>query len=149
MKIKIEKWIFDDTCSYKVKSIKKCCAEILDSNLIDLVYDYDNEDDTDYSVKLIDRRHEYDGYDKDYYDYTVYENIYYCPFCGEKIEIEIVSVINKNKEYCELKNQRTSLYYKYNETDSIKKRDILREQVRELDNKINEFHINGDLKGEI
>lgn len=149
MKVIIKKWIFDDTCSYKVKSIKKCCDKILNNNLIDLVYDYDNEDDTDYSVKLIDRRYEYDVYDKGYYDITNYENIDYCPFCGEKIEIEIGSVINKNKEYCELKNQRSSLYDKCNKTDSIRERDLLRERVRELDNKIDEFHKNSDLKGEI
>ena len=147
MKIEVSKWIFGGTCSYKIKSLTKCCDEIINSNVITLAYDYENDDDSDYSVKLRENHTEYDSYDHSYDDYTTYESIKYCPFCGEKINIKIVEVIDKNDEYLELTQTRDELWDKYKKTDSIKKANKLQLEVRELDRKINEIHTNHDLKG--
>lgn len=149
MKIEVSKWIFDDTCAYKIKSLTKCCDEIINSDVITLANDYENGDDSDYSVKLRDVNYEYDSYDGDYYDYTTYESIQYCPFCGERIDVKIVEIIDKNDEYLELTQTREELWDKYKKTDSIKKSNKLQLEVRELDKKINEIHTNHDLKGEI
>lgn len=149
MKIEVSKWIFDDTCAYKIKSLTKCCDEIINSDVITLANDYENGDDSDYSVKLRDVNYEYDSYDGDYYDYTTYESIQYCPFCGERIDVKIVEIIDKNDEYLELIQTRDELWSKHMKTDSIKKANKLQLEVRELDKKINEIHTNHDLKGEI
>lgn len=149
MKIEVSKWIFDDTCAYKIKSLTKCCDEIINSDVITLANDYENGDDSDYSVKLRDVNYEYDSYDGDYYDYTTYESIQYCPFCGERIDVKIVEIIDKNDEYLELTQTRDELWNKYKKTDSIKKANKLQQEVGELDKKINELHMNDDLKGEI
>ena len=148
MKIEVSKWIFDNTHSYKIKSLAKCCDEIINSDVVTLVEDYENGDDTDYSVKLRNVNYEYDSYDDTYDDYTTYESIKYCPFCGERIDIKIVEVIDKNEEYSKLAKLRDELWSKYTKTDSIKKSNKLQQEVRELDKKINEIHINDDLKGE-
>lgn len=148
MRIKISKWCFDDTHSYKIKSLTECCDKIMNSNVITLVEDYENGDDSDYSVKLREINYEYDSYDDTYDDYTTYESIKYCPFCGEKIYIEIVEVIDKDKEYSELTQLRDELWNKYKKTDSIKKSNKLQQEVRELDKKINELYMNNDLKGD-
>lgn len=149
MKIEVSKWIFDSTHSYKIKSLVKCCDEIINSDVVTLVEDYENGDDTDYSVKLRNVNYEYDSYDDTYDDYTTYESIKHCPFCGERIDIEIVEIIDKNEEYLKLTQLRDELWNKYIKTDSIKKSNKLQQEVRELDKKINEIHMNDDLKGEI
>ena len=148
MKIEVSKWVFDDAHSYKIKSLTKCCDEIINSDVVTLVEDYENGDDTDYSVKLREANYEYDSYDDTYDDYTTYESIKHCPFCGERIDIEIVEIIDKNEEYSKLTQLRDELWNKYKKTDSIKKSNKLQQEVRELDRKINEIHMNDDLKGE-
>lgn len=149
MKIEVSKWIFDNTHSYKIKSLTKCCDEIMNSNVITLADDYENDDDTDYSVKLREVNYQYDNYEGDYYDYVTYESIKYCPFCGKRIDIDIVEILDKNEKYLPLKKTRDELWNKYKKTDSIKKSNKLQQEVRELDEKINEMHMNDDLKGEI
>lgn len=148
MNIKVEKWEFDGERSYKILELTKCCDKITKSNVITLRDEYENDDDLDYSVKLRDVNYEYDNYDRDYYDYTTYESIQYCPFCGEKIDIEIVNTIDKTEEYLELKQDRSELWEKCRKTDSKKKESQLREEIYELDRKINEFHINDNFKEE-
>lgn len=148
MNIKVEKWEFDGERLYKILELTKCCDKITKSNVITLRDEYENDDDLDYSVKLRDVNYEYDSYDRDYYDYTTYESIQYCPFCGEKIDIEIVNTIDKTEEYLELKQDRSELWEKCRKTDSKKKESQLREEIYELDRKINEFHINDNFKEE-
>lgn len=143
MDIKVEKWKFDDTKSYKILELKKCCDEIINSNTITLCDDYNEGSDADYSVKLSQYHCEHSY--EDYFDHYTYENIKYCPFCGEKINIEIVSVINKDNCYIELSNKRDSVWSKINKTDSKKKESLLRNELMELDNKINQLYVNDDL----
>ena len=66
--------------------------------------------------------------------------IQFCPHCGEKIEIEVVEEIYVSEEYNQLSKQRDELWKKCQKTDSKKKENELREQVRDLDNKINGFY---------
>ena len=144
MNIKVEKWEFDGKKSYRIVELTKCCNKITESNVVILTDDYENGDDTDYSVKLMETQIVYD-YD-DCYETYLYEHINFCPFCGEKIDIEVVKIVDKTEEYLSLKTQRDELWKKVMKTDSKKKEAKLREQIYELDRKINELHINDNFK---
>jgi hypothetical protein len=154
MKIKVEKWIVDGTISYKIVSIDKCCDKLVNSSLtsINTAYDryqcYDYGNDNIYSVKLINIESTYDSEDRDYYNETNYEEIEFCPWCGEKIEIEIVNTINKTDEYKVLQQKRDILWGKCRKTDSKNKEQELLKQVRELDVEINDMLTSDDFTKE-
>lgn len=148
MKIKVEKWIIDGEVSYKVLNIERCCDKLINSKNTRLnkaydehgCYDYDSEED--YSVKLF-RKEEWTDWE-DTFSENYYEKIDYCPFCGEKIIVEIVNEIDKTGEYKELQKQRSELWKKCCKTDSKKKEETLRQQVNELDIKINNILTSDD-----
>ena len=149
MNIKTEKWIIDGSISYKILEIEKCCDKLINSNNISInIKPDENEayilDSPEYSVK-ISRCEEYweDGYD---YTCDYHEKISFCPFCGELIIIKIVNEIDKTEEYKLLQEQRNMLWKKYRNTDSKKKEDELKQQVRELDMRINEMLNSDDFK---
>jgi DNA repair exonuclease SbcCD ATPase subunit len=155
MKIKVEKWITDEyeNKSYKIKSIEKCCDKLTNSNNISINNDYcegDNSyDDDSYSVKLVRKEEEgipwEDYMETNYY----YEKIDFCPFCGEKIEIEFMDeVVDKQEELKQLRKEREEVWSKCRKTDSKKKEQELQKRVRELDDKISEIHMNDDFTKE-
>jgi DNA-directed RNA polymerase beta' subunit len=145
MNIKVEKWIVDDCISYKIINIDKCCDKLINRKNISVNTEYDEYeayDKQDYSVKLIRGESVCDG-DYDYMDYY-YETIEFCPFCGEKIIIEVINEINKTNEYKSLREQRELLWNKCKKTDSKKKYEELYKQVSELDNSINYLLMSDD-----
>lgn len=135
MKIEAEKWIIDDMESYKILNITKCCDKLIKSENICLNSQYDEHefyDNAEYSMKLQRDQNDYDG------DLiTYYEKIDYCPFCGEKIQIEFTKEVDKTEEYNKLEAERSELNTKYRNTDSIRKRDKINEKLRELNAKLN------------
>lgn len=154
MKIKVEKWIIDEynDISYKIKSIEKCCNKLTNSMNITINNEYcENENycgDNTYSVKLV--RKEEEGIPWEDYTETnyYYEKIDFCPFCGEKIEIEFIGEIDKQEELELLRKEREDTWKKCCKTDSKKKEYDLQQQVYELDNKINTIHMNDDFTKE-
>lgn len=150
MKIKVEKWIVGHEVSYKILDIEKCCDKLINSKNISINTEFDehedcyNEDKMNYSVKLV--RSEYDEEVGDIY---YYEKVDFCPWCGKPITIEIVNEVDKTEEYKLLQEQRDALWKKCCKTDSKKKESQLREQVRELDNKINNMLTSDDFEKEV
>lgn len=140
MRVKVEKWIIDDYIpSYKVREIYKCCDDIIESKCVDLIYAYDNADDSDYSFKLIDR-----NYDDDIGDYYEYEDIKFCPFCGAYIKIDIEEVVDKTEEFNNLLELKQELSTKIRNTDSKKLSYKLENELRSVRDKINSYHYNDD-----
>lgn len=142
MNIKVEKWIIDDSVSYKILDIEKCCNEIINSKNISINTEYDeNEtyvgDNPEYSVKIVRAEERWDGEDGYSYFDNYYETIKFCPFCGQEIFIEVVNEVDKTEEYKPLREERDVLWKKCWKTDSKKKESELRKQVNELDNRIN------------
>lgn len=143
MHIKVEKWEFDGERTYKIIGLTKCCDEITNSDVITIRNEYENDDDTDYSVKLIDNLNFYDD------DWScIYKHINFCPFCGERINIEIVNTVDKTEEYLELEQARKELWDKCRNTDSKRETSQLQNQIYELDRKINELHSDDIFKEE-
>ena len=158
MKIELFKLKFNDTCTYKYKPFKYCCEAIQNNkNIIftgeDLVFDeIFGLDPSDYDESVIPQfctsyTETFNSYE-DEFENTYNYPIEFCPHCGEKIEIEAVDEIDLSKEYNQLSRQRDELWKECQKTDSKKKENELREQVRDLDNKINGFYELSEWRGE-
>lgn len=136
MKINVEKLITDkenNEYSYHIIELEKCCDKLINSPNITITTDYDES----YSVKLIQNEHDWD--EDGHWDNTYYEEIQYCPFCGEKTEIEIVKEVNMEDKYNELSKIQSNLIYKRNHTDSKKKEHELQNKINLINRDLNEM----------
>lgn len=125
MQLQVEKWIINKTnCeySYHIAGLEKCCDKLINSQNITINAEYDEP----YSVNLIHN---------EYYEWgevcndVDYEEILYCPFCGEKIEIEIIKEVDILDKYNELSKIEHELIYKRNHTDSKKEESELQNMI--------------------
>ena len=154
MKIELIRLKFDDTHSYKYKPFKYCCDEIqndktivfIGENINDIGGEY--EDDCIYIPQFCTSYTETVGSWEDEWEQTDNYPIQFCPHCGEKIEISVVEEIDASDEYNGLTKKRKELWEKCQRTDSKKKESELRNQVRKLDDQINDFYELGEWKGE-
>lgn len=153
MKIELIKLKFNDTCSYKYKPFKHCCEAIQDDKAIiftneDLFSKYDCDDYDVYVPQFCTSYSETFTSYEDEFENTENYPIKFCPHCGEKIQISIVDEIDMFDKYEELTKQRYDLLQKSMRTDSKKEEFRLRERIKEIDNKINDFYELGEWKGE-
>lgn len=148
VKIELIKQKFNDTRGYKYKPFSYCCDKIKDNPRIEFsdnveldVNDLDDCLDDEYTFPAFAIWHSETVHSwEDEWENDYYYKINHCPFCGEPIEITVVGEEDVEEYYKVLSKQREELWKKYNRTDSKKKADVLREQVRELDNQINWFY---------
>ena len=158
MKIELIKLKFNDTHSYKYKPFTHCCDEIQNDKAIvftgeDLVYNDTfglvvRDSDDNIIPQFCNSYTETFNSWGDEFEQTDNYPIQFCPHCGEKIEISVVDEIGVSDKYNELSKQREELWKKCQRTDSKKRESELREQVKKLDNQINDFYELGELKGE-
>lgn len=147
MKIELIRIKFDNSVSYNYKPFKYCCDAIAKNKTIQFTNEsssngyYDVCDDNGniiphfaswFSETVKDWE---DEWDNDYY-----YPIEYCPHCGKPIEIVVVDEEDRTEEYLELKKQRDNLLEKCRRTDSKKKENELRQQMQELNGKIEWFY---------
>lgn len=146
IKIQLEKWAFDNSVSYKVLSLEKCCDEIQQNPLIDFHVGYFENGDDECAVALC----ETDTYPEPWEDYYTTDYRYYkinrCPFCGEPISIEIVDTVDKTSEYKQIEAETYELRKKINRCDSKKKVFQLEGEFREKNNMLNGFYQSGSIK---
>lgn len=158
MKIELIKLKFNDTYSYKYKPFQYCCDEIQNDKAIvftgeDLVCNdtfglvVRDSDDNIIPQFCTSYTETFDSWG-DEYEQTDNYPIKFCPHCGEKIEISVVNEIDMSDKYEELTKQRYDLLQKSMRTDSKKEEFRLRERIKEIDNKINDFYELGEWKGE-
>ena len=161
MKINVEKWIVHDKknkaydiISYKLLS-KQFCCEVIKKLPIDLhytipKYDIDsfcNGDDESGLVVGVMLEELYTWYDgEDNQEDIKCHLIYYCPLCGEKIEINVVREVDKTEEYNDIKSKYNEIHDKWIKCDSKNKSAELEKQWRELSNKINNYHVTDSIK---
>lgn len=152
MKLKLIKVKFDETFAYKYLPFEHCCDAIGKNETItftDQNFAYDIEDDSLYPIPKFCTSYHYNesSYD-DTWEMTENFPINYCPHCGEKIEIEVIDETDISSQFTELETKRKHLFRAANKTDSKKRENELREQVRELDQKINWFFSLAEWNGE-
>ena len=80
------------------------------------------------------------------YDEPVYHRINYCPFCGQKININIVREEDRTGQYAVMKYLREVKNELNLKTDSKSEYDKLFSEMREIDQEINEFMNFGEYK---
>lgn len=141
MKVEIIKQNLGDEVSYKYKPMSFCCDELARSPVIELVageYDVTINYILEPRFCIVDYEEwtEWEGefHRDDYYP------IKFCPFCGEKIETEIIREEDVSDKYARLERERDILCKGARVTDSKSKEENLRRKVRELENKLDYYN---------
>lgn len=144
VKIRFKDKELGEQTTYKYLPFEYCCErlrgfdKIIFCDELDTFGSDDVVDDTD-SVypKFAFHTEEYEPWEKLPYDY--YYKIDYCPFCGEKININLTKEIDKSDTYTTFENARAAFKEALKETDSVKTRDRLDEEIQEVNNKISDM----------
>lgn len=141
MKVEIIKQNLGDECSYKYKPMSFCCHELARSPVIELVAgEYDVTKNYILEPRFcITDYDEWTEWEEDFKQDNYYP-IKFCPFCGEKIETEIIREEDVSDEYARLERERDILCKGARVTDSKSKEEDLRRKVRELDNKLDYYN---------
>lgn len=143
MKVEIIKQNLGDEVSYKYKPMSFCCHELARNPVIELVageYDVTENYISEPQFCIADYD-EWIEWEEDFKQDNYYP-IKFCPFCGEKIETEIIREEDVSDEYARLERERDIFCKGARVTDSKSKEEDLRKKVREMDEKIayyNEF----------
>lgn len=157
MKIELIRLRFNNSHSYKYKPFKYCCEEIDGNECIEFTTEnmvtssFLKEDegvDGCCSPKLCISHTETITSYEDEWEITNNYPIRFCPYCGEKVNIKVVNEIDVSDKYNELTKQREDLWKECQRTDSKKEEFELMEQVKKLDDQINDFYELGEWKGE-
>ena len=150
MKIELIRLKFNDTHSYKYKPFKYCCDEIHQNDCIIFtnkdLSPLKHIDDDNFIPQFCTSHTEVITSYEDEWEQTDNYPIQFCPHCGKKIEISVVDEIDVSDKYNELSKQRKELWKKCQRTDSKKEEFELRNQVKKLDDQINDFYELGKWK---
>lgn len=142
MKIELIKLKFNDRWSYKYKPFKFCCRGIENNESI-VFADHDLVDSDTiqiYGTHPIPQICISETYFDDGYEFTRNHPILYCPYCGEKIEINVVNEIDVSERFGELVKERNTLSRICRKTDSKKEEEKLNKKITEISNQINKFY---------
>ena len=138
MNIKLNGYKIDtlNSTEYKILSINKCCDKILRSAAINLHNEPTDSQENIYKPMVAILYRDIVAGGVDFYRYY---KINYCPFCGEKINIEIDSVEDVTEKYNKIKEKRYNLRQMLRDCDSKSMERKLEEKIRELNKKIDYY----------
>lgn len=71
--------------------------------------------------------------------WAYYYRIDYCPFCGEKININVVNDVDKSELYTKLENCYKAFKEAAEETDSVKTKNRLEEEIEQVRRKMTDM----------
>jgi len=136
MKIKSIKEIWNDgeDRKYRTTDIQFCCDKMENKldGIIRFAGEYEFFFDCENCLCFIENEHSYGDVSCNYHE------INYCPFCGEKIEIETteVNIEELNQERIRLQQERNILYQITLNTEEYKKIQDIDKKIREINSKI-------------
>ena len=141
MKVEIIKQILGEETSYKYKPMSFCCEKLKRNPVIGLVAnEYDvNENYISKPQFCIEDYDTWTEWGEDF-EQDNYYPIKFCPFCGEKIETEIIKEEDITDEYNRLERERNVLLKGALVTDSKSKETDLRKKVQNLDGKLDYYY---------
>lgn len=133
-----------DNYSYKYIPFEYCCDKLKDSEYIKF---NDECNYNDPNVYLDNEGNVVPGFSITFEepvaweDYTepVYHRINYCPFCGQKININVVREEDRTSQYAAMKHLREVKNELSLKTDSRSEYGKLFSEMREIDQEINDF----------
>lgn len=174
MKIKVvEQLIKEDGCPrivHKYLPLEYCCGKLEHTRYIELTDEllsfcsvcdaddhfdcpdncniaaFDNDRQVNISFCYDDTRPE--PWEDYYRTDTYYIPLDYCPFCGEKIEVEVIKREDITEKYLEAKKNYEEIHRKWMRCDSIKKRDVLEKEWRKWINEMDYMIKFGEYKNE-
>lgn len=151
MKIDLVKIKLSQSDKYKYKPFKWCCEEMKNNPVTlftdeDLVavngFDYPNHPHM--CLNYVEIIQDYD----DEYEYIQNYPIQYCPWCGEKIEVDVVNELDMTIKEREVMNKLEKLHEKINKSDSIKERTRLSGEEELLRNEVDKMYYLNEYKEE-
>ena len=152
MKIELIKLINNEFYGCKYKPWDCCCSDfknnknfvLANSDLVD-EDKYMDEDGYIMPRVCISHKETWTEFDE---EFERYENfpIEFCPHCGEKIEIEIVDEIDISDKMNNIKKSIYELQDKLYSTCDKKEKLKIREQMKEIDNQIEDLYEFGEYK---
>lgn len=152
MRIELVKQKFNDSRGYKYKPFQYCCNKLSDSTVIEFSNECPNEsgmcDEDGHIPQMMIHESEMVYSYGDEWQQDGYYPIRFCPFCGEPIEVDVISVEDKTEYYNRLKQDRGTVWEKCRETDSKTEEQNLLKQRNKLDNLINSLYELGEYKEE-
>ena len=141
MKVRLIKQNFKSsgytTCGYKIRDIEYCCDDLKNNPLFE--FSMENIDDNDVPLPSL-REDVEEGEWGEYYKYSNYYEISFCPFCGKPIKVEVVGEEDVTEIYREIEEKRNEIHKKYIRTDSKKKEVQYGSMRNQLDMLLNYFH---------
>lgn len=152
MRIELVKQKFNGSRGYKYKPFQYCCNKLRDSTVINLseectedeIYDDEYRNIPQITIHESEMVYSYgDEWQQDYY-----YPIKFCPFCGEPIEVEVVSTEDKTEYYNRIGEERGNVWKMCQETDSKAEEQILLKRRNELDNLMERLYELGEYKEE-
>lgn len=133
----------DDEYSYKYLPFQYCCERLKNCPAISFGTECNTiVDDDGYLTETdVELPHfsvswsEPIPYEDDTWSY--YSKITHCPFCGASINVNVVKEEDMTSQYATMNKLRDSKNEVRRNTDSLKEKDRLNEEICELDEKIN------------
>ena len=126
---------------YKILSYKKCCKKFCSDKNIVL---RDNWQDGSYKpVISIEWKEKYWSYEDEMYN-TIDKDIKFCPYCGKKIELNVVEKEDCELKYQELEKESNKLLDIANHTDSKTKEREFRNKANNVIGKQIEYLLTND-----
>lgn len=152
MQIELVKQIFDGHRGYKYKAFQYCCNKLRDSTVIEFSDECPSESDMGYEdnhiPQMMIRESEMVYNYGDEWQQDDYYPIRFCPFCGEPIEVRVVSTEDKTEYYNRLNQERANVSERCQETDSKAEEQVLLKRRNELDDLMEELYELGEYKVE-
>lgn len=124
----------DDDIAYKIAKFEPCCFEMAEREFVNIDKDYRT---SEYGVCFINNMST--GSFGEEWDWVEPYKISFCPFCGEKIEIQTLTVQDVTAKYAFTQKDEQCLLDKANASDSKKDEADYRKQAIELSEKLNWF----------
>lgn len=174
MKIKAVKQIIkrDDynDVTHKYLPLEYCCKKMEHSKYIELtneemypcsICNNDDRYNCEESCELLNKDNKEvnivftydDTHPEPWEDYYTTDTYYipfdYCPFCGEKIEVEIVRTEDVTEKYLEVEKNYEELHKKWMKCDSIKRRDVFEKEWRIWKDKMDDIITFGEYQNDL
>ena len=133
---------FGEISTYKYLPFEYCCEKLKNfehvvfDDEIDSINPNDGEDENgDVIPRFFFYCEEPQPWEED--TWPTYYKIDYCPFCGEKINVNVVNNIDKSELCTKLQNYFDALKDAAEETDSVKTKKRIEEEMVDIRRKIN------------
>lgn len=146
MKIKVKQIIENgEVISNKIISVEKCCDKMMEENNFKFRKEYSCDTEETrfkicYPIRIIEISYE------DAFDDTYYYGMDYCPFCCEKIEIEVAESEDATKIIERLHNDLMSLRKEIHRADSKSECKMLEQKIHDISSKLDGYYKTDDFR---